>query len=48
MDLAEVLELSGRGEEAAEAVRRAIDPLRGEGERRGAELARARLDELSS
>ena len=48
MDLAEVLELSGCGEEAAEAVRRAVALYEAKGNIPAAELAWARLDELSS
>jgi DNA-binding SARP family transcriptional activator/tetratricopeptide (TPR) repeat protein len=48
MDLAEVLELSGRGEEAAEAVRRAITLYEAKGNLTAAELAHARLERLSS
>jgi len=48
MDLAEVLELGSRSEEAAEPLRRAIVLCEGKGNLPGVELARTRLDKLSS
>lgn len=48
MDLAEVLELSSRGDEASEAIRRAIDLYDQKRILPMAELARTRLDKLSS